>query len=141
MSIKQIAMVIIVIFFMYPTYLWVTYIDETVIEGTAYGFDIGTSKSVVYKKLNFAFSEIKKSNDRIFFILKVDSSMEEFLATKRDFDIMVESRFHDVGFKKFQENNHWHFYINGSVFDTIKLDFCDEKLCRIHRHRKIFELP
>ena len=141
MTIKQILMVITIFLIAYPIYLWITYIDETVTSGSAYGFDIGSSKSVAYENLNPAFNKIKNSNDRIFFILKVDSGMEESLATKRDFDVMVESRFHDVGLEKFQGNDNWHFYVNGSVFDTLKLEFCDEKLCRIHRHRKNFEIP
>jgi hypothetical protein len=141
MTIKGIIIFSMILLIAYPIYLWVTYIDETVTSGYAYGFDIGSSKSVAYGKLNSAFSKIKKSNDRVFFILKVDSSMEESLATKRDFDVMVESRFHDIGLTKFEENDNWHFYINGSIFDTLKLEFCDGKLCRIHRHRKNFEIP
>lgn len=120
----------------YFFYLWRTYIDDKVIYGEAYGFTIGDNKIETYKKINNPFMGEKN----IFIQVKVDKNNAEFLATNPNYTIMIEPMFHEVGYPLFMDKNEWNLYFNASFFNTLSLKFCDEKLCEIYRHRKMFEI-
>jgi hypothetical protein len=124
----------------YISYLWVTYIDETVSDGEAYGFQIGESKFDTYEKAGSVLSHIENSRG-LYIQVKVTKESEELLATRIDYSLLVQTRLHDVGFGRFSELDRWEFYFDGSFFNSITLKFCENKLCEIHRHRKYFELP
>tara|TARA_B100000700_G_scaffold163672_1_gene181147 strand:- start:317 stop:742 length:426 start_codon:yes stop_codon:yes gene_type:complete len=140
-AIKAILIGIVLLLISYPLYLWITYIDETVTSGQAYGFEIGATKKEVYAKLPAALSKIKSPNELVFIQIKASEKTASALATDADFDVMVAPLFHAVGYESFRDHDSWSFYINASFFNNLKLDFCDDKLCKIHRHRKYFELP
>lgn len=132
----------ILVLAIYILYLWVTYIDETVVQGAAYGFEIGDTKSETYKKAIGALVGLSRSGHTLPFIeVKVNKKNEEFLATKSDYTLLVQTLLHDVGYDIFYEKDIWKFYIDGSYFNSIRLKFCGNKLCEIHRHRKYFEMP
>ncbi|BCO32598.1 hypothetical protein TspCOW1_27010 [Thiohalobacter sp. COW1] len=122
--------------------MWITYIDETVVQGTAYGFEIGDSKSETYTKAKWVLLKLSDSGITPPYIeVKVNNENEELLATKSEYDLLVQTLLHDVGYDRFIEKDVWRFYIDGSYFNSISLKFCQNKLCEIHRHRKYFEMP
>lgn len=131
---------LIILIAAYPVYLWATYIDEVITEGDAYGFQIGESKREVYGKLSRELKSIVEHGESIFIEIKSTSDIEEYVATKKDHSVMIRPSFHGVGFSKFRMKNQWDFYVGGSYFNSLKLNFCDDKLCRIYRHRKYFEI-
>jgi hypothetical protein len=141
MKIKSTILVILTIILIYPAYLWVTYIDESITDGTAYGFKIGTDKETVYKSLPLLLNKLKGNQESVFIQIKSTDEFAQALATKPDFDVMIEPLFHDVKYALFTKNETWSFYINASFFNSITLKFCENKLCEIRRHRKYFELP
>lgn len=141
MTFKAPIIGLVIVILAYPFYLWVTYINETVTTGSGFGFQIGDTKKEVYNKLNVALREASGKNEEVFIQIKSNSQVAKFLATESDFYVMIKPLFHDIGFYEFEKNDLWQFYIGGSYFNTLKLEFCEGKLCRIHRHRKYFELP
>ncbi|RWU11313.1 hypothetical protein EGC76_07180 [Pseudidiomarina gelatinasegens] len=140
MTIKTGIVILICLALMYPAYLWFTYIDTTVVKGSAYNFEIGSSKQEVYKSLPKALSQLK-GNGNIFIQIKSNESIAPYVATSPDFDVMVSPLFHEEGFGEFARKDTWEFYFRASFNNVLKLEFCDDKLCKIHRHRKNFELP
>ena len=123
-------------------YLWITYIDEIVVDGSAYGFHIGDSKSETYRKAAGALYGLSESGFSAPYIrIKVDKQHEEFFATRIDIPLLIQTHLHDVGYRKFSEQESWEFFIDGSYFNFIRLRFCGDELCEIYRHRKYFELP
>ncbi|AOW78757.1 hypothetical protein A3Q34_19085 [Colwellia sp. PAMC 20917] len=141
MRIRPLLSILCFLFLSYPAYLWLTYIDETVTSGSAYGLKIGANKNNVYKSLARSLSQFKGDGDSVFIQIKVTTETAKDLATKPDFNVMVEPLFHPIGFSSFEKQDTWSFYVNASYFNSLKLKFCEEKLCEIHRHRKYFELP
>jgi hypothetical protein len=122
-------------------YLWATYTDKTITSGSAYGFTIGDSKLQTYKNIPNARSHLNIGNSPIFISAKTDEHISSVIGTKPDYEIMVQTYLNDERLPVFVNENKWNFYFNGTYFDSLKLKFCDEKLCEIHRHRKKFELP
>ena len=132
----------IVVVTAYISYLWLTYIDDTVVEGSAYGFQIGDSKLATYEKAIEALYDLSSTGYTAPYIdLKVSKELESSLSTRTDHTLLVQTLLHDVGYEKFSNLDTWEFYIDGSYFNAIKLKFCKESLCEIYRHRKYFELP
>jgi len=124
----------------YVFYLWFTYIDETVYSGTAYGLTIGDSKQDTYRKIPSSLSQLSNSGD-IYILIKVENDNQIDLATNSGHTIMVKTLLHDIGFQRFKDLDTWEFYIDASLFNSLKLKFCKNSLCEIHRHRKYFDLP
>ena len=119
-------------------YLWYSYIDETIVSGSAYGFTIGDSKLETYEKTSPALSKL---GDNVYMEIKVTPETAGVLATNPNYTILVSSFFHEVGYPSFETRNRWDFYFNGSYFNKLSLIFCNKKLCEVYRHRKYFELP
>ncbi|WP_254777896.1 hypothetical protein [Colwellia chukchiensis] len=138
---KGIVVTVAILLLAYPAYLWITYINETITTGSGYGFNIGDTKKEAYSKLNTALKDLGGKNGSAFVQVKSNSQMAKFVATDTDFDVMIKPLFHDVGYEQFEKQELWQFYVDASFFNTLKLEFCNGKLCRIHRHRKFFELP
>ena len=125
----------------YAGYYWYTYIDETITEGQGYGFVIGESKAEAYKKAPGALIRLEGENTSVYIEVKVDADSAELLATRADYPLMVPAKLDDVGYPLFELQDLWEFFIDGSYYNNLKLKFCDEMLCEIHRHRKNFEIP
>lgn len=125
----------------YGAYLWATYIDEVTTSGQAFGLVIGDSRRQTYEKLPGAFKVVSPKDPRIFMEVTSDSSIAHALAVGPGKHVMVQTYLDPVGFELLSSNNEWQFFVVGSYYDSLTLQFCDEKLCRIYRHRKRFELP
>lgn len=141
MILKLIVINFVILLVSYPLYLWMTYIDESVYSGSAYGLHIGASKREVYDAIPLALYKLKGHGDSVFIQIKSSEKTAAILAAKVGSGVMIKPLFDEVGFDSFAKKDSWRFYINASFFNTLKLDFCDEKLCKIRRHRKYFELP
>jgi hypothetical protein len=109
-------------------YAWATYIDDTVYSGSAYGFEIGSSKKQVVRDM--ALVSIEYPNTHVY-------GYEE--RTGNSFSIPVNDTALDV----LDTRDHWELLLDGKweFWDSIDLYFQDEKLIKIHRHRQLFEIP
>jgi len=149
MSRKKTFIIIFIALFLIPLiyitsyvfYFWVTYIHEITTKGEAYGFTIGDNKLQTYKKIPRLRQYLNIRNQRIFIKIEVDKSNSTLLGTKPKFDVLTESLFHEVGFPAFNKKDKWSLYFNGMYHDSLDLEFCDNILCEIHRHRQYFEFP
>lgn len=122
--------------------LWLTYVDETIIEGSGYGFTIGDNKKDTYKKLRKLQHYVSDAEENIFLEITVDNSNSELFATKLGNKIFVETLLDTDDIKsQFYDHSQWDFYFGGTYFNKLTLKFCKDKLCEIYRHRKNFELP
>ncbi|ACA88624.1 hypothetical protein [Shewanella woodyi] len=133
--------VIACLIFSYPLYLWSTYIDKTILKGSAFEFIIGSSKSEVYENLPLALSKLKGESDKVFIQVKSNEELAGYLASSPDFNVWVNPYFHPIGYAQFASKDEWDFYINASFTNVLKLKFCEGRLCEIYRHRQYFELP
>jgi len=110
-------------------YYWLTYLDETVTKGEAYGFIIGDSKYATVEN----FEKIKSSypNTHVFvrygkragdsFSIAATLSASDKLAKHDKWDVLLEGQY--------------------EFFNSIDLKFEKGSLVEIHRHRQNFELP
>ena len=113
----------------YIAYLAATYIDESVTAGSAYGFEIGSSKKQ-------SVQNVKNLLDKYPNLVIYYSYGEKAGDNETVYPI-------DNVYSKIEAQNHWTLLLDGEgeFFNVIKLDFNDKKLIRIYRHRKYFELP
>lgn len=114
-------------------YCWLTYIDDTVTEGSAYGFTINETKEEVYQKAREVFS------DKPVYILYPLNSRNwgphlRYYFTPEEYYMLANQDFWRLYFRSDKDKYH-------SYSDSLKLKFKDNKLIRIHRHRQFFELP
>ena len=122
-------------------FLWGTYINESIHEGEAYGFVIGQTKEQAYRAITRELPKHLQPSDRPMVEVEVNDSMASALATDPGHRIVVAPVFNMTGFPLFAERDNWEILVNGSYMNVVKLHFCGEELCEIHRHRKYFELP
>ena len=112
----------------YVGYLWATYIDETIVSGSAYGFSVGATKEEAlasaksmrgYPAAAVYVSYGHRAGDH--FTFKVSQATLEHL----------------------QEHEQWEVLLDGTgrFFNTVRLTFRGGRLVKIHRHRQHFELP
>ncbi len=119
--------VFIAVIILYFMFLKVTYIDDTVDSGEAYGFRIGDDKENSYKKARQIFAD-KKVYILYPLGLNKHGPHKRFLFLGNEYQ-MIEAR------------KVWEIYFNEGFFDFIKLTFENDALTSIYRHRKNFELP
>jgi len=105
-------------------YFYLTYLDETAVEGSAYGFTIEQLKPDAYAVATDQFENGEISG------LHIMEPFETFDPTESSFDAI-------------QRADLWTLFPDerGDFFDSVKLHFGDGKLVKIHRHRQRFELP
>jgi len=113
----------------YIAYLAVTYIDESVAVGSAYGFEIGSPKKQ-------SFDDIKKLLNQYPHLVIYYS----YGSKAGDSEIVLPS---DNEYSKIEQQDRWTLLLDGDgeYFNVIKLSFSEHKLIEIYRHRKYFELP
>lgn len=113
----------------YIAYLVATYIDKTVTSGSAYGFNIGSSKIQAIESIQ----RQRASDPGI--ALYVDYG-------PRAGDTFTLSA-SDVEPEKLDSHDQWTVLPDGpgKFFNTIRLTFREGHLVEIHRHRQYFELP
>ncbi len=127
-------------FLAWVAYLYFTYIDLIVESGTSYEISIGMSKRQVYDRLEAALYAVEGGDGNAF----IDSTAEYRSADqKHDPAIsgLVAFERNDNTFNFLVESNQWDFFLEKNYRDFLRLTFCDERLCKIYRHRKYFELP
>ena len=113
--------------FLYLSYFWLTYINETIIAGEGYGFNIGEAKEQVFSNAIKAFQE-----EQVYILNPID---------ERGYGPHEEIEFTSEDYELLKNRNKWDFYYSKNYFDSIKLTFEQDILVEIHRHRKKFELP
>jgi hypothetical protein len=125
-SVIGIGIIVCAIVF-YIGYRWLTYIDDAITSGDGYGFSIGDSKEQTFEKANNLYQ-----NKKVFILYPVDHQgfgpHREFKFTKDEYVLIKDCDF-------------WKFYYSTGYFDLVTLTFEQNKLVRIYRHRKKFELP
>ena len=105
-------------------YSAIFYGSRTITEGEAYGFKIGQSRKQTYERAKVLLSRSK--------IQEIHTWPEsEFHHPFSDDDI--EEAFRDPSWLIIVNTNWWN--------NTIRLDFVNDKLATIYRHRQIGELP
>jgi len=114
--------------FIVPLTIWnIYYIDESIVDGEKYGFKINDGKAE-------AFNGVVDNID-VYGIKSVQIG-----GTVSAFKILdVKS----IELSDLKEESFWVLMLddNNSFLNTIKLEFKDDKLKRIYRHRQLFELP
>ena len=110
-------------------YWWVTYIDESVTSGSAYGFTIGHSKQVVAQQ----FPSITEDHPKLHVYVSYGRRAGD------NFSIPANGQ----AISKLMQHDKWDLLLNGQweFFDSIDLYFENDKLVKIYRHRQNFELP
>lgn len=113
----------------YIGYYWVTYIDDTVYSGSAYGFEIGSSKKQVVR--DFALVSTEYPNTHV--------SVTYGERTGDSFSIPANDRVLGM----LETHDHWELLLDGEweFWNSIDLYFQDGTLIKIHRHRQYFEIP
>ena len=108
----------------YVGYLKITYIDDTVTDGSGYGFDIGDNKEEIFATLQKLYADKQISLD--YNPYSKDQPAYQQLDFEKDIPL-------------FYEENSWMFYF-GHKDNIIRFRFEKEKLVEIYRHRQFLEL-
>lgn len=125
----------------YIGYLWVTYIDNSVTSGSAYGFVIGEGKERVYHRVPEVLAELERAEGKAFIEVTLGPQAAMVFGVSPGARVMVSAMMYDSAIEDFLSKERWTFYFGGSYFNKITLRFCGYELCEIYRHRKKFELP
>ena len=115
------------ILLVYTSYLYTTYIDETILTGTGYGFNIGISKSDTFNNAKKIFED-----KTVYIIYPEDAYGAGPFKT---------ISFNDKDKLILDSKNTWKIYYDTNVWDSIELTFESDKLLSIYRRRQNFELP
>ncbi|MEH6467096.1 MAG: hypothetical protein V7722_05655 [Porticoccus sp.] len=113
----------------YVFFLWATYIDNTVTEGSKYGFTIGTSMEQTYQDI----LSVKEKYSKLMLYISYGPRAGDNMTvppTKENFETALSSEF-------------WELLLDGDgeFFNVIRLKSDNNVLTEIYRHRKYFELP
>jgi hypothetical protein len=111
------------------TYYWITYIDEEISSGSAYGFTIGSTKAEAVRD----FGKIRSSHPEIHVYVTYGERAGDNFSTPA-----IPESLH-----KLEPHDRWFVLLDGKTefFNSTNLLFEDDKLVIIHRHRQYFELP
>ncbi|MBQ0711675.1 MAG: hypothetical protein KBT53_01810 [Porticoccus sp.] len=113
----------------YVTYWWLSYIDEDVVTGSAYGFTIGDTKNEVIAD----FQSLRaKYSDAHVYVGYGNRAGDNFSVPAN-----LKSQ------SKIYEYDKWDVLLDGQYefFNSVDLKFENGVLIEIHRHRQNFELP
>ncbi len=114
-------------------FLWISSIDEKITTGEYYGFKIGSAKNETYKFLLESSGSMKLESRVVLF-------NDELKRIKNP--LIINSSFTNEEYQLFENKDEWDFFIESPFFfDSIRLTFCDERLCKIWRKREYLELP
>jgi len=111
------------------TYYWLTYIDEDITAGNAYGFTIGVSKLESVKGFGALLTEYPN--------LHVYVSYGQRAGDNFSIPALPET------ISKLNIHDRWDLLLDGEseFFNSIDLYFESNQLVKIHRHRQYLELP
>ncbi|MGP1722230.1 hypothetical protein [Shewanella frigidimarina] len=110
-------------------YWWLTYIDEDIVAGSAYGFTIGSTKEEVI--VDFQSLRVKYPESHIY-IRYGNRAGDNF-----SIPAVLKSK------SQIYEYDKWNILLDGKYefFNSIDLKFESGKLVKINKHRQNFELP
>ncbi len=114
---------------LYVLFLWATYIDDTVTQGSKYGFTIGSTEQKTYEDILSAQDQYPELMLYISYGSRAGDNMT-VEPTRDNFNTALKS-------------NHWELLLDGKgeFFNIIRLRIDSNELTEIYRHRKYFELP
>lgn len=112
-----------------------------VVNGDYHGLTIGDTKEVAFGKIGSVIGAISPNDSRIFFIVEVDEPLSHAIGMDVGRHAMVQSNLNPHAYEVLRDSDLWRFYIGASYLDSLTLQFCDERLCRVSRVRRPFELP
>jgi len=126
---KAIILIPAALLAIYIIFLWVTYIDKTIVSGSKYGFTIGDEKKEVYKNIK----NLQKTYPNLHFYIRTGERSRDF----------IEAHVSSVPLEKINGFESWGLQYDGKheYFNVLKLKFDESHLIEIYRHRKYFELP
>ncbi|PPC75232.1 hypothetical protein C4K68_21580 [Pokkaliibacter plantistimulans] len=110
-------------------YFWATYIDKEITSGEGYGFVIGESKQQVAER----FAQLKGDYEDAHVYITAGSRSGDHFAVDATADNLPQ----------IQNYDDWDVLLEGKAAfgNSIKLDFADDHLVKIYRHRQRFEIP
>ena len=113
----------------YIAYLAATYIDETATSGSAYGFNIGSSKIQAIESMQRQRASYPSTALYVSYGPRAGDN----------FTLSIS----DVEPEKLDSHDQWKILLDGpgEFLNTIRLIFREGHLVEIHRHRQHFELP
>ena len=113
----------------YIAYLAATYIDQTVTSGSAYGFNIGSSKIQAIEAIRHQRASYPRSAVYVSYGPRAGDTF-----TLSASDLKPE---------KLDSHDQWTVLLDGpgEFFNTMRLTFQEGHLVEVHRHRQHFELP
>ena len=111
----------------YVLFLYITYVDKEITTGKYLGYDINMSKEMAYKAV---ISESRTTDIFVMYPLN-----ENGIGTLVKFDKNI------ITYEYIKELDQWSLYLQDNYHNVIKLNFSEDKLIRIYRHRKYFEFP
>ena len=124
---KWILIIVGAIFIVPVAYFYAIYVDDTISDGTGYGFTIGEDKLSAFKIINS-----NSLSNKVYAIqVGVDSNSFKLV------DI------HQDAFEEINRFNTWNLLLREErdFLNTIQLTFADNKLTKIYRHKQWLELP
>ena len=123
----RITVFLVIVIGTYAIFCWAKYLDETITEGKAYGYNIGESKLETFEKAKIIYQ-----NKTVYILHPID---------KNDFGPHNKISFQDEDYKLIEDRDRWTFYFDEDFNNLLKLSFECGKLTKIHCHSKHFELP
>ena len=109
-------------------FLWATYISDPVTSGSAYGFQIGESKEETAKRVE----ALKQKYPEAVLDVTYGSRAGDHLTMPIT----------NVELTRAKRGDHWQIDLRPSEgWNFIRLNFTDNSLVQIYRHRQYFELP
>lgn len=141
LSLAVLASAIGLVLFFAIFYIYFQFEAKQITDGSYLGLTIGDSKQMAYEKVPNALVELNPSDPRIFMEIEVDSAASKVISMGVGRHAMVQSSLEEFGFERFRGADQWKFYIGASYMNSLTLEFCDDRLCRISRMQKPFEIP
>lgn len=108
----------------YALFMWVSYIDESITEGSGYGFNIGSTKKEVLAIAEDLYRDKQISPG--FNIYDRDDPRNKPLNLNKDAYLLFD-------------RDEWRFYFGHR--NSIAFYFNNNSLIEIYRHRQYFEFP
>ncbi len=113
----------------YVCFLWASTIHDTMTEGEKYGFSIETTKKEAFSDV--LLLRVEYPNLAIYSYVEVE--------------LQAQSQLIDLNFQydDLKHYDQWRLNLNGKrkYNNSIRLNFKDDKLISLYRHRQFYELP
>lgn len=124
---KNTIFVLIGVLIAYVLFLYLTYTDIEITVGEYDGYNVSMTKEEAYAVV------ISKNQTSDFYVMHPLNENGVGLLIKFDKNLMTYEYMNDL--------NIWSIYFDDNYHNVIKLSFKDNKLVKIYRHRKNFDLP